>query len=286
MGFWDLFKDPEEEEKRKRYDNYRYEYAKKQKEVIDSNLDVSNDKQVQKPMVSTPKSENIGKKEADKEKKVDFSCWGDNVVKTNSVTPVVYGPPTAEEYYRYNSPRPVYREKKNIIIFAIENTSITKEHKNQILKIVEKIAKENQQALFMFLRIGNDKKYFNVVDYASFEKNKIIENLITSEEKEDENVDYTDVLNHINEFLVSTVINIDYKDKRYETSNNSIIFIGTGKCQQTEHAKIYGLSLITKICSKIKVKTLKYFCMEDYQTIDVATLGFPIIGHIVTDFYK
>ena len=247
---------------------------------------VSNDKKVQKPIVSTPVNESIGKKEVDMEKKVEFRSWEDNVVKTVSVSPAFYGPPTAEEYYRYYTPRTVYREKKNIIIFAIENSSMTKEHKNQILKIVEKITKENQQALFMFLRIGNDKKYFDILDYASFEKNKIIENLITSEEKEDENVDYTDVLNHINEFLVSTVINIDYKDRRYETSNNSIIFIGTGKCQQTEHAKIYGLSLITKICSKVKVKTLKYFCMEDYQTIDVAALGFPIVGHIVTDFYK
>ena len=32
-------------------------------------------------------------------------------------------------------------------------------------------------------------------------------------------------------------------------------------------------------------KGIKYFCIKDSDAIKVAALGFPVIGHIISDFY-
>lgn len=181
---------------------------------------------------------------------------------------------------------PVYKEKKDVIIFVVENTFMVNEYKNEILRLINKIVEDNKECFFLFLRTGNHKQYFEVSDYQSIMKDNLLENLLISAE-EDCAVDYLDVLKHIDSFLSTCIMGIfEYNHKKYDIQNNSIIFMGTGDCHHEEYSKKESMRLIKRINSRIKVKTIKYFCMEDSQTLKAATLGFPVIGHIVTDFYK
>ena len=181
---------------------------------------------------------------------------------------------------------PPPKPKKDVIIFAIENTPMVVEHKDKILNLIKKIANDNEKCFFMFLRMGNNKKYFDILNYESIQKDNIFDTLFIGDDEEKANVDYQEVLKHINDFLISTIVDLEYKNKKYEIQNYNIIFIGTGEYEDVEVTKSESLNLMKRITSRSKVKTVKYFCINDNQTINVAALGFSVIGHIVTDFYQ
>ena len=185
--------------------------------------------------------------------------------------------------------RPIYREKKSIIIFAIENTAKVRDHKNEILRLTKKIVQDNSTSLFLFLRVGNNKKFFDILDSEEFEKEKIVDNLFLEDGTNETKVDFAEVLNHIDKFLSSLRAELgiyEYKEKKYDIENSSIIFVGTADYDGDNDSKKEILNLMSSIRANKKIKTIKYFCMEDKETINAAMLGFPVVGHIVSDFYK
>lgn len=182
---------------------------------------------------------------------------------------------------------PIRKEKKDVIIFAVENSSMVNQYKNEIGKILAKIAKDNDSCLFLFLRVGNNKKYFNIMDYDKMKEEKTIESLFESCEDEASEVDYLDVLKHMDNFLSPLqLLDLEYKDKKYDIQNKSIIFFGTGSYNLSEQDEDEVRRLMKRIKLRNSMRTIRYFCMKDSQTINVAALGFPVIGHIVADFYK
>jgi len=201
----------------------------------------------------------------------------------------------AKSYYDSNkqssflTPKYMRREKKNIITFVLENTAKVREHKDEILRIIKKIVGDNHSSLFLFLQSGSNKKFFDVMDFETFNNDKILESLFSSDNPDDEKVDLEEVLKHLNTFLDSQKTSfgvLEYKEKKYDVENNSIIFIGTAAYDEKINSKKEIVELMSSIKAKRSVKTIKYFCMEDRETINAAMLGFPVIGHIVADFYK
>ena len=182
---------------------------------------------------------------------------------------------------------PIRKEKKDVIIFAVENSAMVNQYKNEIGKILSKIAKDNDKCLFLFLRAGNNKKYFNIMDYDKMAEEKTIESLFEPCEEEAANVDYLDVLKHVDNFLSPLqLLDLEYKDKKYDIQNKSIIFFGTGTYNLSEQDEDEARRLMKRIKLRNNMRTIRYFCIKDSQTVNVAALGFPVIGHIVADFYK
>jgi len=290
MGFFDFFRRPK---KGYYYGDY-YEhsnYQHKQKDWNSSNRDKPYvRKDIMKSNLDTPtKPVETKKVEAEEIKKVpvvvDTKAGEVKKEDTASKTDLSAKADKDDVKPLFGSVfTPIYKAKKDVIVFAIDNTSEVAEHKNEILHLVNKIVQDNEKCFFMFLRMCNHKKYFDILNYETYKKEEILKALFV-ESEEEVKVDYSDALKHINDFLISSIVDFELDDKKYELQNVRIIFIGAGTNDYAEDAKKETLECIKKITRRDKVKALKYFCMEDNQTINIAALGFPVIGHIVTDFY-
>lgn len=183
-------------------------------------------------------------------------------------------------------------EEKNVIIFAFENSDKVNSHKAEILQLVKKIVQDNASALFLFMRLGKNKRFFGIMNSETIDKGKIIDDLLfvdkVEEDKDkDDKVNYKEALNHINDFLDLVKFGaLEYKEKKYDIPSVRTIFVGTAEYGGDADSKAEISKLIGSIKASKKAKILKYFCMEDKETINAARLGFPVIGHIVSDFYK
>lgn len=186
--------------------------------------------------------------------------------------------------------RVVYKPKvnKNIIVFVVENSNELNLYKPAFSAAINKIVADNDTALFKFIRIGNNKRYFELADKKDVETNKIITDLFSSNEN-DEAVNLVEAGKEIEKFLDSLkpLNEVKFKTTNYVVSDIKIVFIGSGNfddsvpCSTVEFRKS-----LRDISSNKLVKTIKYFCMRDVETVKAASLGFPIIGHIESDFYK
>ena len=186
--------------------------------------------------------------------------------------------------------RVVYKPKvnKNIIIFVVENSNELNLYKPAFSGAITKIVADNDTALFKFIRIGNNKRYFELADKKDVETNKIIADLFSSNEN-DEAVNLVEAGKEIEKFLDSLkpLNEVKFKTNNCVVSDIKIVFIGSGNfddsvpCSTIEFRKS-----LRDISSNKLVKTIKYFCMRDVETVKAASLGFPIIGHIESDFYK
>ena len=294
MGFWDFLKgkdEREEQEKAEYWQNYFHENNKAAENAPKQN---GNQTTIITPPKEIVTGKPVGKGEENKPEpkppqKNIFSP--ENQAYVNSVKNG-HNKGTAVEPRKatiFPLVKPVYKEKKNIIVFVVENTSKVNNYKAQILSLINKISNDNDSALFLFLKAGNNKKFYNVLDLKTIDEDKIIDSLLSVENDSCDEVDYVEVLKHINDFLVSLTVNLgelEYKEKKYDVQNISIIFIGTSDYYGDDESKVEISRLIRTIKVNKKTKTIKYFCMEDKETINAAMLGFPVVGHIVSDFYK
>ena len=177
--------------------------------------------------------------------------------------------------------------KKDVVILVLENTPIVNNYKSELYSLVTRIVESNKDSLFLFLKIGSDKKFYDVIDYSSIKDEKTLDNLLSLSESYECKIDLLEALNHIKNFLENEHISaegFEYKWRKYDIQNNSIVFIGTATFDLEENSKKEMIKVLSSI--KLKAKKIKYFCMEDNQTAQAAMLGFPIIGHIESDFYK
>lgn len=190
--------------------------------------------------------------------------------------------PSKGDFYKAKY-KPTY-QRQNVIIIALENSITTLNYRNEILKLLNKIIQDNASAFFLFICVSRENKYFNLslnpkcLDYFSDEV-----------ALQDKDVELSEALNYIYSFIESHVKAykiIDFDNSSYIIDNARIIFIGTGiadsNASNIENAK----KKIKALHRCTKVNAFKYFCINDCDSIKVASLGFPIIGHIENDFYK
>lgn len=180
----------------------------------------------------------------------------------------------------------VFYTKCNLIVLAVENTAKVREYKNEIQRLIKKIIDDNKSALFMFLRLGNNCKYFDVLHVEKLENENLPDILFDFEPSFSEDVNLINALEHICEFTKSSSGLFSYfkcGNTTYMIEDVRIIFIGTG---DNIDNKSNVNRLITILCEAKNTKAIKYFCTKDQDAIKVAENGFPVIGHIESNFYK
>lgn len=181
-------------------------------------------------------------------------------------------------------------EDKDAIVLVIENSIWTREFKNQILQLAKKIIDSNQDCFFLLMRMGDDKKILDVVDYETLEQISPLSDWFTEGSTSD--CDYLGILNTLEEFYKSSISFFEYFDttqqidKKYLIQDINIVFFGSGNINLDKETKKKCIESLKYLKSRMKIKSIKYFCTLDKQTINPANLGFPVIGHIETDFYK
>lgn len=181
--------------------------------------------------------------------------------------------------------KPLRKENKDVVIIVVDNVSEVYEYQKEVVGLVNKITQSNKDSFFMVLRLGNDKKFFDVLNYEKLETEKVLDNLLT-ESKTEVDVDYLEALKHIEAFYNGTVFDFEYNDKKYDIKNIRILFVGTAQPVSDDKVKKDISKTLKELKQMGRIKAIKYFCMEDKQTFNAAKIGMPVIGHIQTDFYK
>jgi len=176
--------------------------------------------------------------------------------------------------------------EKDVFAFIVENSKDTFNQKQRIIDIVSQIVESKKDAIFLFVKVGTDQTPFSPMDYNSVKEKNIVSSLI-SESQENTLPNLASALfylvNNLNVFSSDT---FTFSKKKYKLGNCSIVCIGTGSCIQNEDSLRIVSSCISKLQKISKLKTFKYFCIADSDAINVSALGFPVIGHIISDFYE
>lgn len=189
------------------------------------------------------------------------------------------------EFYTFK--KPIY---KDVVVLVIENSVFTREYSEKILQIAKKIIESNKESFFLFIRTGDDKKTYFSLNSDFLEKEKIIDNWFSKINAQECN--YLEVMSFIDKYYKSIITGIELQDihdkesQKYFIQNINIVFIGSGTTTLEKEDKKEFMRLLKSLKNKTTIKSIKYFCVLDSQTINVAKLGFPVIGHIETDFYK
>ena len=205
---------------------------------------------------------------------------------------VVYpkGSPFGSDFGKRSSPWrssiPVIPEK-DVYAFIVENSSDTLTQREKIINIISQTVEKNKDAIFIFVRVGNNQTPYLPMDYKSVKDKDIVCTLISEEINEDTTPNLVSALFYLaNNLKVFDADTFSFGKTKYKLGNCSIVCIGTGACMQNEDSNRIISSCIYKLQNISKLKTFKYFCIKDTDSIKVATLGFPVIGHIIPDFYE
>lgn len=180
-------------------------------------------------------------------------------------------------------------EKCSVIILAVENTAKIHAYKEEVLKLINRIVEDNKSELFLFLRVGNENKYFDVLSTNDLETEKLPDCLLFSDDSCSDNVKLADALTHISDFVNDYLNKFKYislKGKNYIADSVRVIFIGTGLTDEDALNTIRASEALNVLRATKNVKAIKYFCINDKDAINAALVGFPIIGHIESNFYK
>lgn len=195
-----------------------------------------------------------------------------------------HGNGTAAKPYVWKPIAPKIPER-DVIAFMVENSNDTFEHKESIVNIVSQTVEKKKDAIFLFVKVGNEQTPFTPMDYKAVKEGNVISSLITkSEDNELPNLASAlfYLVNNLNVFASDT---FSFDKLNYKLGSCSIVCIGTGSCIQNDNSTEIISSCISRLQKISKLKTFKYFCIKDTDAIRVSALGFPVIGHIISDFY-
>lgn len=255
----------------------------------EDNIKGNNDKDVRENKSSLPEKENSSKK-TDTKKPTSKVEKKNPFIKHEKPDLKSFVDSNSEEEYKSYSTCNNYSywlNKKTVIFFVIEDTVEVKEYANQIKAIIKRIVKENDLALFSFMNTSGNSIKVDLLSASLIERDKPVETILNSDDKTENSVKLIKPLRNIAyflEYVKKSFGKIKRGKSEFYVEKCKIIFIGTGKYEiDLQHDLA---ELIKFINNQALVKTMKYFCMKDTQTIDAAKLGFPVIGHIEYDFYK
>lgn len=217
----------------------------------------------------------------------DIKPVGDILVQGNQRPKTVTDTPPVVNHVIVPTSPPIQRtHPKEVIAFVVENSADVLTYKDEVLKIIKNIVDSKKASLFLFLRIGNGGKFFELMDYDDVTKGNIVSNLL-SENASNVKTGLTSALFHIKGTLKKSLLpKFTFKKLLYNVSTFSIICIGSGAVEGEEFAKKAIASCIEDLKEFTVLKGIKYFCIKDRDAIKVAALGFPVIGHIIPNFYE
>lgn len=196
-----------------------------------------------------------------------------------------YGSEFGKKPYTWPPIAPKIPEKE-VFAFLVENSSDTLAQKESIINIISQTVESKKDAIFLFVKVGNDKTPFSPMDYKAVKEKDIISSLITKSET-DELPNLASALFYlVNNLNVFAADSFSFAKTKYKLGTCSIVCIGTGACIQNENSSEIISSCISKLQKISKLKAFKYFCIKDSDAIRVSALGFPVIGHMVSNFYE
>ena len=176
--------------------------------------------------------------------------------------------------------------EKDVLACVVENSSDTLKQRESIINIISQTLEKKKDAIFIFVKVGNGQTPFAPMDYDTVKKKDVFSSLITESEK-NELPNLASALfylvNNLNVFAADT---FTFAKTKYKLGNCSIVCIGTGACVQNDDTLKIVSSCISNLQNISKLKAFKYFCIKDSDAIRVSALGFPVIGHILSDFYE
>ena len=174
---------------------------------------------------------------------------------------------------------------KEVIIFVVENTPSILSHKNTFTALLNQIANSQKTALFLIVKLGASNEFSELIDYDTVSKKGLIPKLFDDNTSEEQKK-LASALKEIKDVLTPMcTTKFTFKDIDYMASSFSFVFIGSGSFEQDEKSKETIANCIKTFTRWPKTKNLKYLCVSDRETINVASLGFPDIKHIITNFY-
>ena len=246
----------------------------------------------------------------------------------------------------------------SLIILVVENSNAVAKYRTEVMNILKKISKDNNNALFLLVRTGYLEKEFDIMTFEQLDSSKSIDSLVFMSSFEDTGVHLHNslecVLNKVYDInknakiikfelqpkdsdatkdsktpdaLTSTtavqtaqkevpktskeplpqefIFSFEEEEERgffkskskskdkdkfkpkddrieYRISEMNAVFIGTGAHTDLDKAR----KALNSLLATNSIKSIKYFCVKDTDTINAALLGFPLIGHIESNFYK
>ena len=191
-------------------------------------------------------------------------------------------------YRRAVFERPIRYEMRPLIVVAVENSSEVCKYYTDITSLLKKIVSDNKDSFFLFLRMGTDQKYFDILHHDKLKENNLPEGIISDKVEHDLFVKLADALAHIYENIKTkplAPLRFKHDEKDYEISSSKIIVIGSGKIDTISSDQKQSCEFVKSICETTSVKAFKYFCLKDSNAINAAKIGFPEIGHIDYTFY-
>jgi len=184
--------------------------------------------------------------------------------------------------------KPIRYEARPLIVVAVENTREVCEYYTDITSLLKKIVSDNKDSFFLFLRMGENQKYFDILHHDKLKENNLPEGILSNKVEHDVSVRLADALSHIYENIKTkplAPLRFKHNEKDYEISSSKIIVIGSGKIDSISSDQRQACEFVKSICDIKSVKAFKYFCLKDRNAINAAKIGFPEIGHIDYTFY-
>lgn len=182
--------------------------------------------------------------------------------------------------------QPFKPQTKDIIVLLVENTPSILARKDTFASLLNQIMANQKNALYLLVKVGTTNKYTPLLDYEEVTKNKLILDLFDTEISA-EQTKFAEALEQVKNTLVPILINkFSFNKLDYESSSFSFVCIGSGSARIDKNSKTTIATCIKAFTSWKKTKNLKYLCVSDQETIKAASLGFPDIKHIVSDFYN
>lgn len=187
--------------------------------------------------------------------------------------------------YRYERP-PIY-ENRNIVILAIENSSSVNEYQNKVLSVINKIITDNKSDLFMFFKLTKNSSHCDLMSYEELKSSNVLSALFDTETAVDF-VNLSEVMKQIYTFISEQIESsiVTHNSKKYKVQNIRILFVGTGLMDEEEQGIASTIHFLNCLKCNSLTKSIKYFCIKDIDAINIAKMGFPIIGHLESNFYK
>lgn len=175
---------------------------------------------------------------------------------------------------------------KDVITLVVENSKDVLNCKNEVLAILNNIVKSRSSAAFLIVKVGSNSKNYPIKSYEEIIKEDII-SYILSENENNEEINWAPSLFYVRNMLESLVIGtFTLNNIKYKLNSCSIICIGSGSFIDDKIPQNIITSCIMRLKSLPKLKSFKFFCTKDSDAIKVASLGFPVIGHIISNYYK
>jgi hypothetical protein len=201
-----------------------------------------------------------------------------------SATPHKAGDKIYPPYTTY-TPKPLY-EKRSVIILVVESSPETLEYQTEFARLIGKIVADNSNTFFKLIRYGNSPYISKLTLGEKLQPAELVTTLLTSNHNAETCFDIYNILISIETFVKNYITfgkTFEFNLKPYMLEDARIVFIGTGKV--SDYGDNYR-AVLKNLCENAKIKTVKYFCPKDEHTIKAAAIGFPIIGHIESNFYK